>query len=88
MTEDELSKIEKRLSFVALPVLEADIARLFATVRRLRELGFASGLMSSSPCFVCGYDGEGYFDPNAHPCATSHRALCKRDAWHKSEVES
>lgn len=21
------------------------------------------------PCYICGYNGEGYFNPDKHPCA-------------------
>lgn len=45
---------------------------LVAEVQRLRGLAFAAGLMEQRPCFACGYNGEGYFQPDKHPCASLH----------------
>lgn len=39
---------------------------------RLENLLFASGLMLKSPCFLCGYNGPGYYQPNIHSCANRH----------------
>jgi hypothetical protein len=40
---------------------------------------FASGRMLKAPCFVCGYNGEGYFQPEKHICAEQHHALWKEN---------
>lgn len=36
------------------------------------------GAMSTAPCFICGYAGEGYFVPSKHPCAERHHELYKK----------
>lgn len=28
-----------------------------------------------TPCFLCEYDGQGYFDPLVHPCAAMYQSL-------------
>jgi len=48
-----------------------------AEIKRLQDLLFALGAMNSAPCFCCGYNGEGFFQPDKHPCAARHHALCK-----------
>lgn len=34
----------------------------------------AHGAMLDPPCYICGYNGEGYFNPDKHPCAARHHA--------------
>jgi len=41
-------------------------------IERLRDLLFARGAMKDAPCFCCGYNGPGYFQPKLHPCAARH----------------
>jgi chromosome segregation ATPase len=45
-----------------------------------RALLFKCGQMTKPPCFVCGYNGEGYYNPTKHPCAAHHHALAGKDA--------
>lgn len=40
--------------------------------RRYAILLFKNGVMSKMPCFACGYDGPGYYDPKVHRCAELH----------------
>ena len=42
---------------------------------RLHDLLFRMGAMEHAPCFRCGYNGPGYFQPSRHPCAAQHHAL-------------
>jgi|GEM_PF-6082612 len=44
---------------------------------RLEDMLFEMGAMEKPPCFVCGYNGPGYFQPDKHPCAEKHHKLCK-----------
>lgn len=44
-------------------------------IERLRDLLFARGAMNEPPCFCCGYNGPGYFQPTTHPCAELHHRL-------------
>jgi hypothetical protein len=34
----------------------------------------------SAPCYLCGYGGEGYFQPTTHPCASAYHAAKQRRA--------
>jgi hypothetical protein len=43
-----------------------------AEIERLRTLLFEARAMENAPCFCCGYNGAGYFDPTQHPCAARH----------------
>ena len=45
-----------------------------ADARRYADALFSLGAMRDPPCFFCGYDGPGYFQPNHHPCARRHHA--------------
>lgn len=47
-------------------------------VRRLQDMLFARGAMAEAPCFCCGYNGAGYFQPDSHPCAKRHHAAIDR----------
>jgi hypothetical protein len=53
-------------------------------VGKLESLLFELGAMNNSPCFKCGYNGSGYFNPTIHACATKHHELYKE---YKNEVE-
>lgn len=43
----------------------------------------AKRAMADAPCFVCGYNGPGYFQPDKHPCAKWYHAAI--DAATKGE---
>ena len=44
----------------------------------LEDLLFSLGTMRDAPCFCCGYNGPGYFQPKTHACAEKHHRLFKR----------
>lgn len=46
-------------------------------IEKLENRLFELGEMQNAPCFVCGYNGPGYFQPGEHPCAKRHHQLCK-----------
>ena len=34
-----------------------------------------------APCYMCGYNGPGYYKPDTHPCAAKyHAALSKENS--------
>lgn len=41
--------------------------KLPAVVRTIDRKRF-----ESAPCYLCGYNGEGYFQPTTHPCAKEY----------------
>lgn len=41
-------------------------------ITELEDLLFATGQMMVAPCFCCGYNGPGYYQPQTHPCAKRH----------------
>lgn len=41
----------------------------------LEDRLFTLGEMNKPPCFCCGYNGEGYYQPEKHPCAERHHKL-------------
>jgi hypothetical protein len=47
------------------------------TILRLHDRLFRLGAMHDSPCFACGYNGAGYYQPDTHPCATLHHKLAQ-----------
>ena len=52
--------------------------RIGADLAAARALLFKRGQMTEPPCFVCGYNGEGYYNPTKHPCAAHHHALAEK----------
>lgn len=48
--------------------------RLADEVERLENLLFEMGAMGKAPCFCCGYNGPGYYQPKKHPCAKKHHS--------------
>jgi hypothetical protein len=66
-----------------LAVLQDAIAAKDAQIKRLRERlanwqswMLNAGAMNEPPCFICGYNGEGYYNESKHPCATLHHEAC------------
>ena len=49
------------------------IAEAAIVVQTYEEMLFALGAMADAPCFCCGYNGPGYFQPAKHQCAARHR---------------
>lgn len=47
-----------------------------AEIKRLRKLAMSTHLFEEAPCFICGYNGPGYYQPEQHPCAALyHEAM-------------
>lgn len=47
-----------------------------AEIKRLRKLAMTTHLFEEAPCFLCGYNGPGYYKPEQHPCAALyHEAM-------------
>lgn len=46
-------------------------------IKELEDMLFARGAMEEAPCFCCGYNGPGYYQPGTHPCAKRHHKLTK-----------
>jgi hypothetical protein len=36
--------------------------------------GFDTRKFEHAPCYLCGYNGEGYYQPETHPCAVRYHA--------------
>ena len=57
--------------------------RLEKRMDRITELEdrlFKLGAMEQAPCFCCGYNGKGYYQPSSHSCAERHhRVIGKSD---------
>jgi hypothetical protein len=55
--------------------IQADNAAQAAEIERLQDRLFKLGVMRVPPCFCCGYNGEGYYQPATHKCAAREAAL-------------
>ncbi len=44
-------------------------------IEKLQNMLFVRGAMEDAPCFCCGYNGAGYFQPEQHKCAAMHNKL-------------
>lgn len=44
-------------------------------VKKYENMLFKLGAMKKAPCFICGYNGEGYYNPSKHNCAKRHHKL-------------
>ena len=60
-----------------LDTAAAELKDLRAEIERLRDLLFARSAMNEPPCFCCGYNGQGYYQPSTHPCAERHHRLSR-----------
>ena len=68
--DQEIANVAVRMGY------RPDIA--FARIKKLEDRLFQLGEMNRQPCFVCGYNGEGYYQPDKHPCAERHLRLMWR----------
>ena len=73
-TNDLLSDAEK-FAIEEHEKLQRENEALKSEVERLTDLCFGAGLMKKSPCFKCGYNGPGYFQPDTHVCAAKHHEV-------------
>ena len=46
-------------------------------IAKLEDMLFERGAMNEPPCFCCGYNGPGYYQPSTHPCAERHHRLSR-----------
>ena len=44
-------------------------------IKELENRLFKLGAMEEPPCFVCGYNGPEYYQPQTHKCASRHHRL-------------
>lgn len=70
-TPEEIADIE--METMSQFANEKDLLK--AKVKRLEDILFARGAMEEAPCFCCGYNGPGYYQPDQHPCAKRHHKL-------------
>ncbi len=82
---DLIARLRSHVSFTgsredrALYVEAADAIAAQATrITELEDRLFALGAMCEAPCFCCGYNGRGYYQPSSHPCAARHH-LARQD---------
>ena len=54
-----------------------EIKELKGQKKRLENMLLKLGAMETAPCFICGYNGDGYFQPEKHKCAARHHRLRK-----------
>ena len=72
LSDDELREFE-----IIADVHAARVKTLKREKRRLEDMLFKMGAMEKRPCFICGYDGAGYYQPGTHKCAKRHHRLLK-----------
>lgn len=56
---------------------EDEVIELTQRIWMLEDKLFSMGAMNIAPCFCCGYNGAGYYQPNTHKCAERHHKLWK-----------
>lgn len=78
----ELSHDSIDASFIAacspanMTAILAHVEAQAAEIKRLRKLAMTTHLFEEAPCFLCGYNGPGYYQPEQHPCAALyHEAM-------------
>lgn len=84
---DELMELARRspadqstATFTPLLLTDGRLAaRAALELKRLQDRLFVLGAMKEAPCFFCGYNGPGYFQPKTHPCAERHHRLYPGD---------
>jgi len=72
--EQRIAELEKTLEVVEKQ-RDRFITKQKKRIAELEDMLFALDAMSDPPCFVCGYNGSGYFQPETHPCAERHHRL-------------
>lgn len=79
--------VDEKLTLAAN--LREALQQLTAAQARIAELEdrLIPSLFSQAPCFICSYNGAGYFQPSTHPCAARYHAL-KQPATARGEHES
>ena len=55
--------------------MNREIKQLKGEKKRLENMLIKLGAMQKPPCFICGYNGEGYYQPENHRCAAKHHRL-------------
>ena len=58
-----------------IQVMFETIELLERYVENIEDTAFSLGAMKKAPCFVCGYNGHSYYQPDVHPCAERHHRL-------------
>ena len=46
-----------------------------AALARAEEGAFDRKRFEKAPCYLCGYNGAGYYQPGTHPCAEKYHTL-------------
>jgi hypothetical protein len=84
--EAELAALKKDVGFLCSRICYSSDFRtpqdVYEAAQRIldatnEDTAFARGDMLQAPCFKCGYNGEGYFQPDTHACAEKHHTLWK-----------
>lgn len=73
----KLEKEHHERTWLSRKAERAKVAELEAKINKLETICFTLGAMDHAPCFVCGYSGEGYYQPGKHKCAKRHHMECE-----------
>lgn len=46
-------------------------------IRKLEDRLIELGEFENAPCFICGYNGDGYYQPDKHKCAKRYHKIFK-----------
>ena len=56
---------------------EQRVRDLEAALERVKRHRLFRTMFESAPCILCGYNGPGYYQPDAHPCAKVYHAALR-----------
>ena len=71
-----------------LESLRKQLEQAEARCMKFEEMLFALGAMNSGPCFSCGYNGPGFYNPENHPCAAKHHEILSEERWKVKQITS
>lgn len=80
--------VERMAQFLPIAHMQEELDKAAAMLRALRSALTARALpalhidtakfMNRPPCYICGYNGPGYFDSVKHPCAAHYHAAMEK----------
>ena len=85
MTPDKLRSMADRLTSIAdwlmgeSPFDAGDVIAAADYLRAQAALPIDVRRFERAPCYLCGYNGPGYFQPNLHPCASRYHEVREQE---------
>lgn len=77
--QEEIGRLREALRYYAQTAISARAVEALASKPDVAAERIDVRRFESAPCYICGHNGGGYYQPRTHPCAALYHAAIKQE---------